>query len=39
MPKQPYEKPAIVYTKKITTRAITCMKSDDVNCAAGGIQS
>ncbi len=39
MPKKPYEKPAIVQTEKITTRAVICDKADEMNCAGGVIQS
>ena len=38
MPKKPYEKPAIVQTEKITTRAVICDKAD-ASCSGGVIQS
>ena len=39
MPKKTYEKPAILQTEKITTRAVACDKADDTNCAGGVISS
>jgi hypothetical protein len=38
--KKPYEKPAIVFTEKITVRATTCISGDEACRANGGpIQS
>ena len=39
MIKKPYEKPAILQTQKITTRAVLCDKADDASCAGGVISS
>ena len=39
MQKKPYEKPAVVYTQVITTRATVCDKADDMTCAGGVISS
>ncbi len=39
MPKKPYEKPSILQTQKITTRAVLCDKADDATCGAGVISS
>jgi len=39
MPKKTYEKPTIVYTQKITTRAVNCDKADDSTCGGGVISS
>ena len=39
MPKKPYEKPAIVQTDKLTTRAILCVKNNDAQCGGGPINS
>ena len=38
MTKKPYEKPAIVHTETITTRAVGCDKAD-AGCGGGPIQS
>ena len=35
MEKKPYEKPAVVYTQPMTTRAINCNKADD-SCSMNG---
>jgi len=39
MPKKPYEKPAVIYTQKITARAVACDKADDATCGTGVISS
>ena len=38
MTRKTYEKPAILHTQKITTRAVACDKADG-SCSAGVIQS
>ncbi len=38
MSKKPYEKPAIVHTEPVTTRAVICDKAD-TSCSGGVIQS
>lgn len=35
MAKKPYEKPAVVHTEKVTTRATSCNKGNDA-CDTGG---
>lgn len=37
--KKPYEKPAIVWTEKLTIRAVTCAASDDACATRGPITS
>jgi hypothetical protein len=37
--RKPYEKPAIVHTEKLETRAVLCAKADESMCAAGPLQS
>jgi hypothetical protein len=39
MTKKPYEKPVILHTEKITTRAVLCDKADAATCGGGVIQS
>ncbi len=39
MPKKPYEKPAVLQTEKITTRAVVCDKADATTCGSGTLQS
>ena len=39
MAKKSYEKPAILSTEVITTRAVLCDKADDASCAGGVISS
>jgi hypothetical protein len=39
MIRKPYEKPAIVQSEKITTRAVVCDKADSATCASGVIAS
>ena len=37
--KKQYERPAIVHTEKLETRAVTCGKADDSCAGMGAIQS
>ena len=37
--KLPYEKPAIVYTGGVSSRAVVCAKVDSVSCTGGPITS
>jgi len=39
MSRKTYEKPAVVQTQKITTRAVACDKESDTTCAGGVISS
>lgn len=39
MSRKTYEKPAIVHTETITTRATVCSKADDQNCMGGPLSS
>ncbi len=39
MKKKPYEKPVIVASESMETRAVICSKSDPVVCGAGTISN
>jgi hypothetical protein len=37
--KEPYEKPAIIYSGEVESRAVACAKVDNFSCAQGPITS
>jgi len=39
MSRKTYEKPAVLQTQKITTRAVACDKENDTTCGGGVIAS